>query len=61
MKIVQVLQLLPNFNVRFEFREMNLRDVETEISNINTKKAVVSSSNLAKVLEETSDGCSSVL
>ena len=61
MKIVQVLLLLPSFNVRFEFREMNLRDVETEISNINTKKAVVSSSNPAKVLEETSDGCSSVL
>ena len=61
MKIVQVLLLLPNFNVRFEFREMNLRDVEKEISKINTKKAVASSSNPAKVLEETSDGCSSVL
>ena len=60
MKIVQVLLLLPNFNVRFEFREMNLRDVEKEISKINTK-AVASSSNPAKVLEETSDGCSSVL
>ena len=60
MKIVQVLLLLPNFNVRFEFREMNLGDVEKEISKINTK-AVASSSNPAKVLEETSDGCSSVL
>ena len=60
MKIVQVLLLLPNFNVRFEFREMNMRDVEKEISKINTK-AVASSSNPAKVLEETSDGCSSVL
>ena len=60
MKIVQVLLVLPNFNVRFEFREMNLRDVEKEISKINTK-AVASSSNPAKVLEETSDGCSSVL
>ena len=61
MKIVQVLLLLPNFNVRFEFREMNLRDVEKEISKINTKKAVASNSNPAKVFQETSDSCSSVL
>ena len=61
MKIVQVLLLLPNFNVRFEFREMNMRDVEKEISKINTKKAVASNSNPAKVFQETSDSCSSVL
>ena len=61
MKIVQVLLLLPNFNVRFEFREMNMRDVEKEISKINTKKAVASSSNPAKVVQEISDSCSSVL
>lgn len=61
MKIVQVLLLLPNFNVRFEFREMNMRDVEKEISKINTKKAVASSSNPAKVFQEISDSCSSVL
>ena len=39
-----------NFTVCFEFEEVNLKDTEKEILNLNTKKAVVSNSILAKVL-----------
>ena len=47
-----------NFTVRFEFEEVNLKDIEKEILNLDTKKAVASNSIPAKVLEETSDICS---
>ena len=50
-----------NFTVRFEFEEVNLKDIEKEILNLDTKKAVASNSILAKVLKETSDICSPVL
>ena len=40
---------------------MNIKDIEKEILNLNTKKAVASSSIPAKVLKETSDICSPVL
>ena len=50
-----------NFTVRFEFDKMNLKDIEKEILNHNTKKAVASCSIPAKVLKETSDICSPVL
>ena len=30
-----------DFTVRFEFEEVNLKDIEKEILNLNTKKAVV--------------------
>ena len=50
-----------NFTVRFEFSEVNLKDIEKEILNLNTKKAVASNSIPAKVLKETSDICSTVL
>ena len=50
-----------NFTVRFEFEEVDLKDIEKEILNLNTKKAVASNSIPAKVLKETSDIYSSVL
>ena len=50
-----------NFTVRFEFEEVNLKDIEKEILNLNTKKAVASNSIAAKVLKETSDICSPVV
>ena len=50
-----------NFTVRFEFEEVNIKDIEKEILNLNTKKAVASSSIPAKVLKETSDISSPVL
>ena len=49
-----------NFTVRFEF-EVNLKDTEKEILNLDAKKAVASNSVSAKVLKETFDICSSVL
>ena len=64
MKIIQVLLLLLekfNFTVHFEFEEVNLKDIEKEIFNLNTKKAVASNSIPAKVLKNTSDICSPVL
>ena len=33
-----------NFIERFEFEEVNLKDIEKEILNLNTKKAVASNS-----------------
>ena len=50
-----------NFTVRFEFEEVNLKDIEKEILNLNTEKAVASNSIPTKVLKETSDICSPVL
>ena len=50
-----------NFTVCFVFDEVNLKDTEKEILNLNTKKGVASNSILAKVLKETSDICSPVL
>ena len=50
-----------NFTVRFEFEEVNLKDTEKEILNLDAKKAVASNSVSAKVLKETFDICSSVL
>ena len=50
-----------NFTLRFEFEEVNLKHIEKEILNLNTKKAVGSSSIPAKVLKEASDICSPVL
>ena len=47
--------------MRFEFEEVNLKDIENEISNLSTKKAVASNSIPAKVLTETFDICSPVL
>ena len=47
-----------NFTVPFEFEEVNLKHIEKEILNLNTKKAVESNSIPAKVLKETSDICS---
>ena len=64
MKIIQVLLLLLekfNFTVHFEFEEVNLKDIEKEIFNLNTKKVVASNSIPAKVLKNTSDICSPVL
>ena len=40
----------PDFTVRFESEEVNLKDVEKEILKLNTKKAVASNSIPAKVL-----------
>ena len=38
MKIIQVLLLLLfGFTARFEFEEVNLKDIEKEILNLNTK------------------------
>ena len=45
----------------FEFEELNLKHIEEEILNINTKRAVASNSIPAKVLKETPDICSPVL
>ena len=53
MKIIQVLFLL--------LLLLNLKGIEKEILNLNTKKAVASKSIPAKVLKETCDICSSVL
>ena len=39
---------------------MNLKDIEKEISNLNTKKAVASNSIPAKVLKRESNICSPV-
>ena len=50
-----------NFTVHFEFEEVNLKHIEKQILNLNTKKAVASNSIPAKVLKETSDICSPVL
>ena len=50
-----------NFTVRFEFEEVNFKDIEKEILDLNTKKAFASNSIPAKVLKETSDICSPVL
>ena len=65
MKIIQVLLLLLKslslLCVRFEFEEMNLKDIEKEILNLNTKKAVALNSIPAKVLKETSGICSPAL
>ena len=47
--------------MRFEFEEVNLKDIEKEILNPNTKKAVTSNSIPAKVLKEAFDICSPVL
>ena len=46
--------------MRFEFEEVNLKDIEKEILNPNAKKAVASNSIRAKVLKETFDICSPV-
>ena len=45
----------------FEFEEVNLNDMEKEILNLNTRKAVASNSIQAKVLKKTSDICSPML
>ena len=50
-----------NFTVRFEFEEVNLKHIEKEILNLDTRKAVASSSIPAKVLKEASNICSPVL
>ena len=50
-----------NFTVCFEFEEVNLKDIEKEILNLKTKKAVASNSIPAKVLKETCDICSPVV
>ena len=50
-----------NFTVRFEFEEVDLKDIEKEIFNLNTKKAAASNSIPAKALKETSNICSPVL
>ena len=47
--------------MRSEFVEVNLKDIEKEALNLNTKKAVASNSIPAKVLKETSDICGPVL
>ena len=47
--------------VRFESEEVNLKDIEKEILNLNTKKAIASNRIPAKVLKETSDISSPVL
>ena len=46
-----------NFTVRFEFEEVNSKDIEKEILNLNTNKAVASNSILDKVLKEMSEIC----
>ena len=50
-----------NFTARFEFEEVSLKDIEKEILNLNTAKAVGSNSIPAKVLKETFDICIPVL
>ena len=47
-----------NFTLRFEFEAVNLKDIEKEILNLDTKKAAASNSIPAKVRKETSDICS---
>ena len=47
-----------SFTLRFEFEEVNLKDIEKEILNLNTKKAVASNSIPGKLLKKTSDICS---
>ena len=47
--------------MRSEFVEVNLKDIEKETLNLNTKKAVASNSIPAKVLKETSHICGPVL
>ena len=65
MKIIQVLFIAitekSNFTVHFEFEEVNLKHIEKQILNLNTKKAVAPNSIPVKVLKETSDICSPVL
>ena len=46
------------FTVNFEFGEVNLKDTEKEVLNLNTKKVVASNSIPAKVRKERSDICS---
>ena len=46
--------------MRFEFEEVNLKYIEKEILNLNSKKAVASNSIPTKILKETSDICSHV-
>ena len=50
-----------DFTARFEFEEVNLKDIEKEILNLNTKKIVASNSIPAKALKETSNICRPVL
>ena len=50
-----------NFTVHFEFDEVNLKNIEKEILNPNSKKAVASNNIPTEVLKETSDICSPVL
>ena len=50
-----------NFTVRFEFEEVNLKNIEKEILNLNTKKTVTPNSISDKVRKETSDIYSPVL
>ena len=50
-----------NFTVHFEFEEVNLKNIEKEILNLNSKKAVASDNSPTEVLKETSDICSPVL
>ena len=47
--------------MRSEFVEVNLKDIEKETLNLNTKKAVASNSIPGKVLKETSDICGPML
>ena len=47
--------------VCFESEEVNLKNIEKEILNLNTKKAVASNRIPAKVLKETFDISSPVL
>ena len=42
-----------NFTLRFEFEAVNLKDIEKEILNLDTKKEVASNSIPAKVRKET--------
>ena len=55
-----IIAITEKFNFNFEFEEVNLKDIEKEILNLNTKKAVESDSIQAKALKETSDVCSPV-
>ena len=50
-----------NFTLRFEFEAVNLKDIEKEILNLDTKKEVASNSIPAKVRKETWDICSPAL
>ena len=44
-----------NFTVHFEFEEVKLKNIEKEILNLNTKKAVASNNIPAKLLKEPSE------